>query len=76
MFISGIWGHFEQLLFVVEANFSLLKARVKFVPFNTNDSIIFYTGLHEYMYMHFVLEYNFGNLFLALSLFPELSYYL
>jgi len=26
------------------------KARIKFVPFNTNESIIFYTALHAYIY--------------------------
>ena len=26
------------------------KARIKFAPFNTNESIIFYTALHAYIY--------------------------
>lgn len=51
---------------------SFTKARIKFILFNINESVIFYTVLHAdvYMYMHFILEYNFDNLFFVLS-FPS-----
>lgn len=59
----------------VKLTLGFSKARVKFVPFNTNESIIFYTVLYAdvYMYMYFILEYNFDNLFFV-HLFPSVVF--
>lgn len=60
----------------VKLTVAFSKAGVKFILFNINESVIFYTVLHAdvYMYMHFILEYNFDNLFFVLS-FPRVFFF-
>lgn len=65
MYINRIRDHFQHCDLWVKLTVAISKAIIKFVPFNTNESVIFYTVSHAdvYMYMHFILEYNFDKFF-------------